>query len=184
MDRAGYTSITTCSPHNFSLVQSYGASIAFDHADPRLASKITNYASTLQQPILKAFDCISTPKSAKLCADVLANHPDAAYCSTLLLEQPFPKRKVIPKRLLLWSALGEEVKFMGFTMPAVIEDFVWLSGFVRRVEDELDEGRIKSHPVREIEGGLDRAEWGLRELWEGRVSGEKLVVRLLDDGDQ
>jgi hypothetical protein len=113
-----------------------------------------------------------------MCADVLKEGSDAAYTSTLPLADRFPSRKVIPKLLLLWSALGEAVHFMGHFMPAVPEDFSFLREFTETAEVLLQDGDIRPHPIRVMEGGLEGIVAGLQELYDGRVSGEKLVYTI------
>jgi hypothetical protein len=42
-----------------------------------------------------------------------------------------------------------------------------------------EKGRIRTHPVRVVDGGFEAILEGLKILKRGEVSGEKLVVRLL-----
>lgn len=113
-----------------------------------------------------------------MCADVLKDGADVAYTSTLPLADRFPSRKVIPKLLLLWSALGEAVHFMGHCMPAVPEDFAFLKEFAETAEVLLQDHEIRPHPIRTMQGGLKVIAAGLQELHAGRVSGEKLVYTI------
>ena len=175
MESAGYLPYTTCSPSNFDLAMSFGAEAAFDYHDPHCATKVSGAAGSR---FSRAFDTISSNQSAQMCAHVLKEGSDAAYTSTLPLTDRFPSRKVIPKLLLLWSALGEPVHFMGHYMPAVPEDFSFLREFTETAEILLQDGDIRPHPVRVVQGGLECIVAGLQELYDGRVSGEKLVYNI------
>lgn len=42
----------------------------------------------------------------------------------------------------------------------------------------LDEGRLKHHPVRLLEGGLEQVLVGMEMVRKGELKGEKCVVRL------
>lgn len=175
MSSAGWVPYTTCSPSNFDLVLSFGAEAAFDYRDPHCAAKVSGAAGSR---FARAFDTISSKESAQMCADVLKEGSNVAYTSTLPLADRFPSRKVIPKLLLLWSALGEAVHFMGHFMPAVPEDFSFLRDFTETAEVLLQDGDIRPHPIRVMEGGLEGIAAGLQELYDGRVSGAKLVYTI------
>ena len=154
---------------------SFGAEAAFDYHDLHCATKLSGAAGSR---FSRAFDTISSNQSAQMCADVLKEGSEAAYTSTLPLADRFPSRKVIPKLLLLWSALGEAVHFMGHFMPAVPEDFTFLREFTETAEILLQDGDIRPHPVKVMQGGLEGIVAGLQELYDGRVSGEKLVYNI------
>ncbi|RFU27333.1 hypothetical protein B7463_g8991, partial [Scytalidium lignicola] len=66
---SGLTPITTCSPHNFDIVKRAGAAAAFNYQDPDCAKKIREYTNNR---LMYAFDTISTPESARICADALS----------------------------------------------------------------------------------------------------------------
>ncbi|KAH8692259.1 putative zinc-binding oxidoreductase ToxD [Talaromyces proteolyticus] len=173
--QAGYIPITTCSPKNFDLVKSYGAEAAFDYQDPRCGQKILSFT---RSKFTCAFDTISDRQSARLCADVLSNDPSSAYCSTLPVSEPFQKKAIVPKRLLLWSGLGEPINFMGYTLPVVFEDFAYLKEWTFLAEALLEERELTSHPVRFMHNGWEGIWKGLERIQNSQVSGEKLVYTL------
>lgn len=61
---AGYSAIVTCSAHNFELVKSYGADIAFDY---RLSTCAADIGAQTKNSLCYALDCISTSQSMDLC---------------------------------------------------------------------------------------------------------------------
>ena len=48
----------------------------------------------------------------------------------------------------------------------------------REIQKCLDNGILKTHPVKRVEGGYEGIIEGLTKLKEKKVSGEKLIVRL------
>jgi hypothetical protein len=65
---AGLTVITTCSPHSFDLVRSYGADAVFDYRSSTAAEEIkTSYPN-----IIRALDSISEGPSTDFCARVFS----------------------------------------------------------------------------------------------------------------
>ncbi|KAL9571859.1 hypothetical protein ACKAV7_004005 [Fusarium commune] len=61
---AGFEPIATCSPRNFELVKSYGASAVFDYQDPNCTADIRKHT---KNKIKYALDCISTTSSMQFC---------------------------------------------------------------------------------------------------------------------
>lgn len=60
------------------------------------------------------------------------------------------------------------------------EDYELGKKFVAFSEKLLEEGVVKGHPVKMLEGGLEGISGGMEELKSGRVSGVKLVARVGD----
>lgn len=79
-----------------------------------------------------------------------------------------------------YSASGESFIFEGQHFPAKPEDFVFAKSFSAVAERLWMEGKWKSHPVRVGSGGLIGVLDGMKQMKEGKVSGEKLVY-LVDD---
>lgn len=63
-DSSGLNPITTCSPHNFDLVKSYGASAVFDYKSETCASDIKSHT---RNSLKYALDCIAEPETLQLC---------------------------------------------------------------------------------------------------------------------
>ena len=64
--QAGYTVISTCSPHNFPLLQQKGTDHIFDHADPATVDKIRALF-----PIDYWLDTVTVPASIKAILAIL-----------------------------------------------------------------------------------------------------------------
>jgi NADPH:quinone reductase-like Zn-dependent oxidoreductase len=71
---AGYRVVTTCSPHNFDLVQSLGASAVFDYKDPNAPEKIKTWVKDQGiGPLRKGLDNISENGSLEIVASCFAD---------------------------------------------------------------------------------------------------------------
>jgi hypothetical protein len=88
-------------------------------------------------------------------------------------------RTVVPDWVLGPAVLGEAV---GWPAPFWRDEDQALRGFgvdwFGTVQALLDEGRIRPHPVRVVEGGLEGVTDGLEMLRKKQVSGCKLVCAL------
>lgn len=172
---AGLNVITTCSPTNFALVKSLGASAAFDYREADCGEAI--HAHT-QGSMHHAFDCISDDASAAVCAKALAQSTSSQpsrYCSTLPVQ--CPREDVISNFVLAYTAVGEAFhKFVDF--PANREDYESASKFFGVFQQLLGEGKVLPHPVEVREGGMEGIPMGLNDLKKGRISAKKLVYRI------
>lgn len=79
-----------------------------------------------------------------------------------------------------YTITGEAFEMEGDHYAAVPEDFEFAKRFAIVVEKLLEEGLIKNHPVDSREGGLNGIMGGLKDMKEGKLSGKKLVYRLVD----
>ncbi|KAI7780488.1 Trans-enoyl reductase lepG [Diaporthe eres] len=65
---AGYTIVTTASPHSFDLVRSYGADVIFDYHGPQVVENVVK----VYPNISVALDCFSAGKSTDVCDAIIA----------------------------------------------------------------------------------------------------------------
>ncbi|RBR23812.1 uncharacterized protein FIESC28_03428 [Fusarium coffeatum] len=72
---AGFAPITTCSPRNFELVKSYGASAIFDYNDPDCISDIKKHT---KNNIRYALNCIFTTQNMQFCYQAIGR-PGGKY---------------------------------------------------------------------------------------------------------
>ncbi|KAG6988548.1 cytochrome P450 [Physcia stellaris] len=173
-------------PRNAPLLRQVGADAIFDYRDPDCGRKIREHtANTLQH----AFDCVSEGSSLQICADALSSSTSSSSkprYSALLGIKDFPREDVDVKATIGYTAVGEEVGFVGSgagkmpNIPAKEEDARFANMFVGVAEGLLREGKIKGHPASVRQGGLGGVLEGLQEMREGKVSGEKLVYRVAD----
>ncbi|KNG81698.1 protein TOXD [Aspergillus nomiae NRRL 13137] len=166
---SGYRVITTCSPHNFDMVRSLGADAVFDYRDPDCGKKIRDYTN---DRLAIAWDTISLPASAEVCAAALTTGPHAKY--SCLLQVEFPRADIKPTVTLAYTAFNEEFRIKNRVVPVVPGDFDFTKSFIEICRKLLATGKVKVHSPRVnkgIEGVLD----GLELLRKDKISGEKLV---------
>ncbi|KAL3963175.1 hypothetical protein ACCO45_000179 [Purpureocillium lilacinum] len=169
---SGYTVLTTCSPRNAELVKAAGADFVFDYNDPDVGQKIREHTN---DNLHYAWDTISLPASAKICAEALSSAPGGKYAS--LSSVDFPRKDCSSGFTLAYTALGEAFTFGDIKIPAKPEDYEFAKMFWELSRELLAEGKIKAHP-RRVRQGLEGVLEGLQELKDNKVSGEKLVYTL------
>ena len=166
---SGFEVITTCSPHNFDLVKSYGAVHVYDHNS---SSTIREIQSVTGGKLGYAVDCISTPRpqtSARPSSVLVESIRVLAWRAHLARISP-------PYQTLGWSFLGEPWDLGGQRQPASQEDFEHSMAFAELNERLLMEGKIRPHPVEVRDGGLAVVPEGMTDLKAKNISGRKLVV--------
>lgn len=178
MCRSGYTPITTCSPRNFEMVKSLGAAEAFDYNDPLCASKIREYT---HDALKLCWDTISTPATAKLCADALSSN-GAGCIYGAILNIKSPREDVKSTYSLGYTVTGEyfEFNFDGqkpLVFEASREDFEFAKSWAEEFEKILVEGKLMvNEPT--VGKGLEGVLGGIDDLRHDRVSGTRLVYRV------
>ncbi|KAF2123090.1 chaperonin 10-like protein [Lophiotrema nucula] len=162
---AGYTVISTSSPHNFDLMKTAGPDHIFDHSDPATVGKIRDLF-----PIDYWFDTISLPASLTTIFKILA--PEGGEVTKahvlLLLPPSMPGNPQPPE--------GVTVAMHRFSTHSP-ENADWAKWLLARggfLEKGIKEGLIKGVPA-DVLGGLDKVPEGIEQLHKG-VSGKKVVI--------
>jgi NADPH:quinone reductase-like Zn-dependent oxidoreductase len=168
---AGYKVITTCSPKNNAFVKSRGADEVFDYNDPECGAKIRELT---RNKLRYAWNTIGHDESSKVCDEALST--DSAICHYgTILRNKFPREDVMSTNTVMYTMFGEEFVLLGTVFPASEEDYGFGKMWMGLTEKFVAEGKIKPHPKRVRDGGLEAILTGLKEIKEGKVSGEKLV---------
>lgn len=178
--KAGCIPITTCSPKNFSLVESFGAEKAFDYNDPDSAEQIKRYT---HNALDFALDCYCEGSSAKFCYGAIGR----AGGRYITLE-PYPervaqtRRRVKPGWILGPALLGEDV---GWKEPYTIKANPELRSFGKEwfqcAQGLLDRGELRPHPIQiGDKKGLEGVLEGIEILRRKNISGQKLVYSIGD----
>jgi hypothetical protein len=79
-----------------------------------------------------------------------------------------------------YTALGEAFTKRGRETPAKPEDYAFTVKFAAVTEKMLAEGRLKPHRFEVRPGGLDGVLDGLKDMKEGKISGKKVVYKVID----
>ncbi|GAW27277.1 putative zinc-binding dehydrogenase [Rosellinia necatrix] len=172
---AGYEPIATCSPRNFELCRSRGASAAFDYASPDVVGDIKAHTRGRLKYVL---DCIADIQSVDICYQAI-QRPGGRYTSLELVpDELLQKRRAVkPAFVLAPEVYGEEIKLGGgYGRPANADNRTLATRLFKSFQRLVDEQKIVPHPIQVLEGGLDGVVAGLDLLRSGAVSGTKLVL--------
>ncbi|KAB8255227.1 chaperonin 10-like protein [Aspergillus pseudonomiae] len=171
---SGYEVLTTCSPRHFDQVKNLGADAVFDYNDPTSARAIreqTNDSLTL------AFDTVSVESSATFCDHALSTK-GGEYSSLLPIKTA--RDNIRDRFTMAYTAFGRSFKFGPREVPAQPGDRAFMEQFSGIFQDLLTSGKIKTHPPRIGNAGLNGILDGLQLLRDGKVRGEKLVYNIGD----
>lgn len=174
---AGFLPLATCSPHSFELVRSYGAEEVFDYHTPDCAATIRSYT---RNGLLYALDCITTTESMEICYGAIGR-VGGKYTAL----DPYPmavaaKRKIIKADWVLGpTMLGKDI---GWPSPhgrsADPEAYEFAVKWTRTVQDLLQRGLIREHPLLVQSTGLEGVLDGIKAIRAKKISGKKLVYKL------
>jgi hypothetical protein len=116
-----------------------------------------------------------------LASGIAGTETTALYACTLDPVLPHPgSQSLVPitkKPSLAYTAFGEAFWFEGEDFAASAEDYDFAVVFSGLVEGLLEQGKIKTHPVK-LGIGLEHVLEGLNDMRRGAVTGQKLVYRL------
>ncbi|KAI1102903.1 putative alcohol dehydrogenase [Jackrogersella minutella] len=169
----GFPIITTCSPHNFKFVKSYGADKVYDYKSANCAQQIR---ADTKNVLEYAIDCFAEDSSMKFCYAALGR-AGGHYTALNPFNDTLATRKVVTPDWILATRIAGD----GSRWPAPyacdpeprLKD---LAGpLFDRIQVLLDGGKIKPHAVRVEEGGLPGLLDGVGMIRRGEISGTKLV---------
>jgi NADPH:quinone reductase-like Zn-dependent oxidoreductase len=173
---AGYKVIVTCSPKNNELVKSRGADEVFDYNDPEWPAKVRKLTDD------KLKNVWDTIYEAEKCCEALSSEDEGChFASCLWTSEPFPRPGVKESNTLMYTMFGETFNKYDKEYPASKEDWEWSKMWMDFTEKLVAEGKIKPHPKRLENGGLEGILKGIQELKAEKVRGEKLVYRISEN---
>ncbi|KAH6656518.1 zinc-binding oxidoreductase CipB [Truncatella angustata] len=181
---AGYEVITTCSPRNFDLVKSLGATAAFDYRSPTVVKDIIRACNGKKVAGAMAIGDGGPEK----CADILGKCEGNRFLSQVSFPNPENPDAGAPARILTFMAFSAKM-VVKKALAGVRSNFVWGATIedneVSKVMFEdflpkaLADGSYTCAPEPEIIGSdLGAIQGGLDRLKFEGVSAKKLVVKL------
>ncbi|CZR58351.1 related to toxD gene [Phialocephala subalpina] len=173
---AGLIPIATCSRRSSEMVKSFGAEEVFDYNDPNCAADIRAYTKNSLKYVL---DCIATSSTIKLCYAAIGRL-GGKY--TALEMPPLAaglRQNIKLDRILGMMVLGKEIELSeGYHRPADPECHAFGLKWYKLVQELIDEGKLRPHPYKVMDGGFEGILEGLDLLREGKNQGTKLVYFL------
>lgn len=102
------------------------------------------------------------------------------YCALEAYAEEFCTRKVVrPELVMGMSILGAKIALdYGYESEADPEKRVFGVAWYEEMQELLDSGKLKTHPIRLLPGKYEGILKGLNLLKTKQVSGEKLIVKL------
>lgn len=177
----GYKVATTAGKHNFDLVKKYGADEVFDYHDGESAIEAIKKATG--GGVTKALDCISLAQTAEFTAKCFKEQGGQANFLLAIPEEvqkKFPNIKFVTT--MLYGAYG-----IPYTMgprdgkqihvPADPKLKKWFEELMAKTPEYIESGFFKPPPFK-VRDGIDNINQGLKEMQEGKISGEKLVYEI------
>ncbi|KAF5857796.1 hypothetical protein ETB97_005248 [Aspergillus alliaceus] len=174
---AGLRPIATCSPSNFALVLGFGAEKVFNYRSPDCAKEIRAYT---RNGLAYALDCVSESDSAQLCYGAIGR-AGGRYCGVEPVRQAVAAARptVRASWVMVLTMFGGRVALDGeYAREASAADRALSAKIFAAIQTLLDNGRIKSHPVRVLADSRAGVIQGVDIIRTGAISGQKLVVRV------
>ncbi|KAF2795010.1 GroES-like protein [Melanomma pulvis-pyrius CBS 109.77] len=173
---SGLEPTVACSPHNFDLVQSRGATSVTDYMSPDALNEVRSHT---QGRLKHAYDCIVDATSISHCYKALGR-TGGRYISLEMVPKELQTRRAVRASLVLaYEGFGENVALSkGYESQADPEKLSLMVKHIHILQRYLDNGTLKTHPARCLDGGLAGILEGLRILKSGSVSGQKLAILL------
>lgn len=171
--------VTTCSPHNFDLVRSYGADLVFDYNSPACAQDIR---AATQNSLRYALDPFAEARTLRLCHEAIGR-TGGRYCALEQYQENLCSRKTVKHELVMGGAIsGKGVELPEpYGIPPQPEIGAWARPWYKTIQNLIDTGKLKPCPLQTISGRFDGILRGLEMLKKGSVSGKKLLVELEKD---
>ncbi|KAB8268045.1 hypothetical protein BDV30DRAFT_243743 [Aspergillus minisclerotigenes] len=154
----GFDVVTTCSPHNAELVQSYGAKYVFDYKDEKVAEEIRKVAPN----IYHVFDTVGNQGSSPTASRVFGSR-QGSICT---VRPGKANTEGVSEKAHVTDVLASERDH-----ELAIELFEKLGPW-------LEEGTLKPNAT-EVFSGLDAVSGGFQKYRDRKISAYKIVYQII-----
>lgn len=161
------------------MVKEFGAIGTASYTSPDCLQTVQTLANDI--PIKFALDCITDAESTAFCYGALAR-VGARYASLEDCPESWRSRRAVKyKAVMGFEALGFDVDLNHpvYARKANLDLHGIALQWTQEIQSLLDQGQIKTQPIREIDGQFEGIIKALEMLQRGDVKGEKLVIRIL-----
>ncbi|KAK3369705.1 putative zinc binding dehydrogenase [Lasiosphaeria ovina] len=178
---SGYAPIAVTSTHSAAVATEYGAAGTVAYSSPNCVQSLKTLAAA---PIRHALDCITTAETVATCFAALARAGGRYACLEGVHDSWRTRRAVRVKEVMGFEGLGRAVRLGDKGSATYSRDanpvlFSLCARWTDELQKLLDAGRLKNHPIREIEGQWGGIIKGLSLLETHQVRGQKLVVKVV-----
>jgi NADPH:quinone reductase-like Zn-dependent oxidoreductase len=175
---SGLEVYATCSPRNFDLVKSLGATHVYDYNSSTCGADIRRDSDNA---IYLAYDCISEDSSIPIVSEALSSDSTTRKPIHHVLRQflPIVREDVQRTYSLTFTLTGEPFGYKsGSRFEGSQEDFEWAKKFSKTIGKLLEDKTLE--PVKPVvgEGGLEGVLKGIDLYRQGKVSGQKISYRV------
>ncbi|KAI0424001.1 putative alcohol dehydrogenase [Xylaria sp. FL1042] len=180
---SGYLPIAVTSPQSTALAVEYGVSSTCSYTSPKCAESARALAGV---PIRHALDCITSAESVATCFAALARTGGRYACIESLQDSWRTRRAVRVKEVMGYEALGRDflvgskAEGVTYTRSASSTLAALYARWGTEMQQLLDAGSVKHHPILQIDGRWDGIINGLMMLRGGEVRGQKLVIKIAE----
>lgn len=119
-------------------------------------------------------DCIGN-EAAKICLESISS--TGGQLVTINSRTEYNRPDVRVKKVIAYSAGGEEYRLAGQDFPAIMEDYDHAKMYFNLTEKLMGEGKVKAHPPK-VGMGLEGVLEGLEEMRQGRISAVKMTYKI------
>ena len=166
----------TCSPNNNALCESYGASACFDYHSPTCGADIRVHTNNKLAHVL---DCIADADTMTMCYKAIGpSGGKYAALKPIVTSVKYTRRDVYANWVMVETVLGVSAQHGIIGRHQSKEHQVFGSRLFPLVEQLLQDGSIKPHPLDIRDGGLANIPNVVEHLRSGNVRARKLVVPL------
>ncbi|KAK7394044.1 hypothetical protein QQX98_013175 [Neonectria punicea] len=170
----GCDPIGVCSPRNFEMVKSYGASAVFDYKVASVAEDIKNHT---RGELRHALACITDEASIACCEASIGPSGGRLVLLEDFEDEWKTRDDVTVDFILALEAFGHEVQLPGeYWRAANPEKHDMAVRCFATIQTLLDRGRIRAHPTEVVGHDFESILAGMEQLQTGTVSGQKLAV--------
>ena len=173
----GYTPIAIASNKSAALAKEFGAKDVVSYTDADCVDQVKALAG---KPIRKVLDCITDMDSAAICYGAMGRTGGMYACLEECPESWRTRRIIKVKEVMGFQVLGVDLDLGDSTYTRPGEERLLNIGieWAGEVETLMAEGKLKTHPLKELDNGWQSIIDGLEMLKKGEVRGQKLVIKI------
>jgi hypothetical protein len=136
--------------------------------------------SLAKKPIRRALDCITDAESVGICYSAIARTGGSYACLEECPEAWRTRKAIKVKEVMGFQVLGVDIDLGTSIYTRSADEKLMAIGkqWAGAIQQLMESGRIRAHPLHELKDGWQGIIEGLEMLRKGEVRGQKLVARI------